>query len=191
MKIRTKLLFFGVALLMAARANALILSGTAPIDSQLLSGCPDGSVAVADLKSAVSWWEGPPFGGGEYHVLFRGGEEALNEALTNFAAIHAPELDVVIHDGTNQNPLLERATIDTNTDSHLDWEFVVWNPQSWNQLYQSTNAAIAKMLKDNPNARKQVAPPRLDIYVRDKQINLEKMTMPANIRVRDERAKKQ
>jgi hypothetical protein len=47
---------------------------------------------VANLKSRVGWWEGPPFGGGEWHFLYRGDQAAFEATLAAFAAIRAPVL---------------------------------------------------------------------------------------------------
>ncbi len=180
-KIKTNVLVLAVSLLMVVRTNALIVSGTAPIDPLELRGCPDGSVAVADLTSSVGWWEGPPFGGGEWHIQFRGDAEALNQALTNFAAIKSPSLDLVIHDGVKNDQFLK---------TNVDWEFIVWNPEKWKSLYNSTNAALAKILKGDPNFGKPLPPPLLNIYIGDGQVDWDKVKVPANVYVRDERSKK-
>jgi hypothetical protein len=187
MKIRIKanIVVFVVGLLLAARANALIVSGMgSPTET---NGWPEGATAVSNLKSCVGWWEGPPFGGGEWHIQFRGDEEALNQALTNFAAIKSPALDLVIHDGPRHDQFLEldkQSQIVTN--SRVDWEFVVWVPENWNHLYNSTNAALAKLFKDDPNLGKPVPAPLLNIYISG-DVDLEKIRIPVNLHVRDER----
>src|SRR6478609_8914904 len=87
-----------VSLLLLCRPiEALIMvgDGNAPVRD---AGWPEGSLAVANLKPRVSWWEGPPFGGGEYHFDYRGGNDEFTEALTNFARILAPRLELFIHD---------------------------------------------------------------------------------------------
>src|SRR5947209_19599947 len=60
---------------------------------------PAGSMEVANLKTRVGWWEGPPFGGGEHTLLYRGDEAAFQAALDAFARIKAPRLDLFVHDG--------------------------------------------------------------------------------------------
>ena len=161
--------------LLILQAKALILSGTGPVN---LVGCPDGSATVANLQSSVGWWEGPPFGGGEWHIQFRGDAEAFAVALTNFAAIHAPALDLVIHDGPGQDQFLDG-------DKRADWTFTVWNPESWNQLYKNTNVTFSA---DSPNYHKPVPAPRLDIYVGGGAVDWAKVKIPAGLHVRDERA---
>jgi hypothetical protein len=164
--------------LLIPQAKALILSGTGPAS---LIGCPDGSASVANLQSSVGWWVGPPFGGGEWHVLFRGNTDAFMQALTNFAAIRAPALDLMIHDGPKHDQFLD------HKDARVDWEFVVWNPEQWNNLYHSTNAALVKVMKDDPNFGKPPPAPRLDVYIGGGGVELEKIQIPHNLHVRDER----
>src|SRR5258708_3460936 len=104
-RIKTNGLLLAIGLLMVVRANASILSGTG--SPTYTNGWPDGAAAVSNLKSCVGWWEGPPFGGGEWHIQFRGDAEALNQTLTNFAAIESPVLDLVINDGPKHDQFLE------------------------------------------------------------------------------------
>jgi hypothetical protein len=175
---------FTVCLLIAMQAKALILSGTG--SPTYTNGWPEGAAAVSNLKSCVGWWEGPPFGGGEWHMQFRGDTEAFMQVLTNFAAIRAPTLDLVIHDGPKHDQFLELdKQSQPDTDSRVDWEFVVWNPENWNNLYNNTNATF---LKDNPNFGKPVPAPRMELYIGSGQVDLEKVKVPATVRVRDERA---
>src|SRR5262249_50515354 len=82
--------------LAATPASALIQSSTGnqPVPDP---GWPEGARAVANLPSRAGWWEGPPFGGGEWHFIYRGDGAAFEQALTNFAAIKAPMPEVVLH----------------------------------------------------------------------------------------------
>lgn len=87
----------------AASALIQVGRGNDPVSDP---GWPQGALAVANLKSRVGWWEGPPFGGGQWQFLYRGETEAFLQALTNFASIRAPALDLVIHDGSEENTFL-------------------------------------------------------------------------------------
>lgn len=179
-RLKTNSLALAIGLLMVVRANALILSGTG--SPTYTNGWPEGAAAVSNLKSCVGWWEGPPFGGGEWHIQFRGDAEALNQAMTNFAAIKSPVLDLVIHDGLGQDQFL-------NGDKRIDWSFTVWNPESWNNIYGTTNAAFIKILKESdPNFGKPMPAPRLDVYIGGGGVDLEKIKIPNNLHIRDERA---
>src|SRR5262249_2376548 len=71
------------------------------------SNWPAGSVDLANLKTRVGWWEGPPFGGGQYQFLYRGDTAAFQEALDLFGNIRAPELRVHIHEGRSENIFLQ------------------------------------------------------------------------------------
>ena len=184
---KISVLIFAAGLLAVVPVEASILSGTGPAP---LVGCPEGSAAMTHLQSSVGWWEGPPFGGGEWHVLFRGDAAALMESLTNFAAIRAPVLDLVIHDGPKKDSILEAdKTSNPAVDSRVDWEFAVWNSQSWKNLYNNyTNTALVKVMTNSPNFGKPVAAPRLDVYPGG-GVNWAEVKIPGGLNVRDERAK--
>lgn len=165
-------------MLLVLRSAALILSGSGnnPVTDP---GWPDGALALANLHSRVGWWEGPRDGGGEWQFLYRGDAAAFSEAVTNFAAIHAHELELVIHDGPQTNTFIRESG-----DARVDWTFTVWVPDSWNRLYNSTNTWNAS----DPNYHKPVAPPRLDVYIGGGQVDWVKVKIPAGIHVRDERS---
>jgi hypothetical protein len=173
-RVKTNVLVLAIGLLMALRANALIASGTG--SPTYTNGWPEGAAAVSNLKSCVGWWEGPPFGGGEWHIQFRGDAEALNQALTNFAAIRAPALDLVIHDGPQHDQFL-------NNDTRVDWSFTVWNPESWHRLYNNPKVIFNA---GEPGFRQPVPPPRLDVYIGGR-VDWAKVKIPAGLLVRDER----
>src|ERR1035438_6164855 len=102
-------------------ASGLIMSGRGnqPVND---AGWPEGALAMANFESRIGWWEGPPFGGGESHFLFCGNTEGFQDALAAFAAIRAPGLDLVIHDGPYEDNILKE---------RVDWAFIVWVPASW------------------------------------------------------------
>ena len=155
---------------------ALIMTGKGePVTD---AGWPAGALAVANLKSRLGWWEGPPFGGGEWQFLYRGDDAALAETLAAFAAIRAPALDLFIHDGSGETPFL-------GDDAHFDWSFTVWVPASWNQLYNNPKSFFGS---DQPQFRQPVDPPRLDIFIHAGGVDWSKIKVPANVRVKDERA---
>jgi hypothetical protein len=180
MKVRILLFALAsVALLAPFTVSALIMSsqGNSPVQDR---GWPDGSLVVANLQSRVGWWEGPPFGGGEWQFLYRGDTETFNEALTNFAAIRTPVLDLVIHDGPEKNVFLREGA-----DGRVDWTFTIWNPAGWHSLYNNPKVVFDA---NDSNFRKPVDPPRLDVYIGGGQVDWTKVRIPANVHVRDERA---
>ena len=165
------------AWLLPATGVALIMTGTGnePVSD---AGWPAGALAVANLKSRVGWWEGPPFGGGNWNFQYRGDTAAFAGALAAFGAIRAPVLELVIHDEPGTSPFL-------NGDAHYDWSFSVWVPASWHHLYNNPKSFFGA---DQPQFRQPVDPPRLDLYLRAGGVEFSDLLLPANVRVRDERA---
>jgi hypothetical protein len=169
------LILLGLFLLASVPAPALILTGRGNQEVRD-AGWPEGALALANSESRIGWWEGPPFGGGEWHFLFCGNTEGFQDALAVFAAIRAPALDLVLHDGPYEDSLLEE---------RVDWTFTVWVPANWHRLFNNP-----KNLHEahSPHFRQPVDPPRLDVYVGGGQVDWTKVKVPANLRVRDERA---
>lgn len=163
----------------ALPSSALILSGAGnnPVSDP---GWPSGGLALANLQSRVGWWEGPPFGGGEWQFLYRGNAKALTEALTSFAAIRAPSLELVIHDGPQTNIFIK-----DRGDGRVDWTFTVWVSAKWIELY---NNPTNNWNSTDPNFHKPVAPPQLDVYIGGGEIDWSQIKVPSAIHVRDERS---
>lgn len=180
--VRTLPLLFA-ALLAPLTCSALIMTGqgNTPVHDP---GWPDGALEMANLESRVGWWEGPPFGGGEWQFLYRGDTEVFVQTLTSFAAIRAPALELVIHDGPQENTFLKSGK-DASTDARVDWTFTVWVPANWHRLYNNPNSVFSS---GQPQFREPVAPPRLDVYIGGGQVDWAKVPVPKNVRVRDERA---
>src|SRR2546430_16842013 len=111
-------------------ASALIMvgRGNAPVHD---NHWPAGALEVANLKSRVGWWEGPPFGGGQHCFLYRGDTATFQTALDLFAKIKSPELKLAVHEGPQHNQFLQEPK-DRKSDDRVDWSFTVWNPQRWN-----------------------------------------------------------
>ena len=180
--------FFAVVYiaLFVSRASALIVSGTG---QPPLHGCPDG--AAAACSNSVAWWEGPPFGGGEWHALFRGDTEKFSATLTRFAAIRSTNLQVVLHAGPKFDPILEVDRNEhTNTLSRIDWELVVCDEASLKKIYAPQNSTNwQQFIADNPNFKMPETAPRLHVYLGGESggVDWKKVSLPANVRVRDER----
>src|SRR3974390_1609048 len=62
-------------------------------------GWPKGAAAIFNHPGRVAWWEGPPFGGGQWHSECRGDAGAFNGILAEFARLDIKTKRVVIHDG--------------------------------------------------------------------------------------------
>jgi hypothetical protein len=173
-----------LSLLFTCSALALIQvgRGNSPVRDP---GWPVGAVDVANLKSRVGWWEGPPFGGGEWQFLYRGDTLSFKEALAAFAAVHASELDLVIHNGPHENQFLKDEN-NSKANARVDWTFTVWVPTNWHRLYNNTNGILRT---NSPNSGQLLPAPRLDVYLEPGSgIEWNKVNVPENVRVRDERA---
>ena len=178
-----------VLLLLATAAQALIISekGNKPIRD---NNWPAGSVDVANLQTRLGWWEGPPFGGGQHNFSYRGNTAAFQAALDLFGKIKAPELRVVIHEGPQSGHFL-KDNKDDKVDDRIDWSFTIWNPQSWNHLYNNPKSTFSA---EDPNGgfRNSVEPPRLDVYIggapEGKGIDWKQVKVPPTVKVIDERA---
>ncbi|HEX2474545.1 MAG TPA: hypothetical protein VHK01_07365, partial [Lacipirellulaceae bacterium] len=98
-------------------------------------GWPTGAAAIFNHPTRVAWWEGPPFGGGQWHAEYRGDAAAFNEVLAAFAKIDAKLKRLIAHDGVGHsfwlNPNNEP---EKRTDAEIDWMFVVWQPASFDRL---------------------------------------------------------
>lgn len=173
-----------VLVMMAGSASAaLIVGGTGnePMDDP---GWPEHAAAVFNSKSRVAWWEGPPFGGGEYHAECRGDQAGLQRVLDDFAKIDAPVRRVVLHEGSGKsfwlNPNDEPAKRDA---ARIDWTFTVWVPDRY--VFQQKLPARVRP----PEITESSQPvPTLDVYISEK-LAWEKLTMPEGIEVVDKRAK--
>jgi hypothetical protein len=142
----------------AQHASAMISGG---VGNQPLNrpGWPKGAAAVFDLKGRVAWWEGPPFGGGQWHSECRGDAKTLSAVLADFAKIDVKTKRIVLHDGTgNSFWLAPNREVDKLKDATIDWVFMVWEQASWERLH--------KMPPDlNPTeAGDTSAPTQLDVY---------------------------
>jgi hypothetical protein len=146
--------------LISPRAFALITGGegNTPIKDP---GWPNGAAAIFNTQSRIAWWEGPPFGGGEWHSECRGDAKALNEVLAGFAKLDQKNKRVVVHDGVGHsfwlNPNREPAKRDA---AMIDWVFLVWQPDNWNRLRKMP----ADLNPTSPGDAEKGPPAQIDIF---------------------------
>jgi hypothetical protein len=153
------------------------------------AGWPLGAVDVANLKTRVGWWEGPPFGGGQYQFLYRGTTAELDAALQAFAKVRAPLRELVVLDGPEESFWLkiDRAPGDKDmpkVDPRIDWTFDVWVPANWHRLYNNPKSVFAS---DQPNFRRPCDPPRMHVYVGGGTVEWDKVKVPDGVKVIDRR----
>lgn len=130
--------FLGVLLLVILAvprpAAALITGGegNSPVSDP---GWSKGAAPVFNVKARVAWWEGPPFGGGQYTAECRGDAAAFNAVLADFAKIEASGRRMIVHDGVGAsfwlNPNGEEGK---KKYAQIDWTFTVWIPAHFERL---------------------------------------------------------
>jgi hypothetical protein len=177
-------------LLLATAAQAMITvgKGNDPVPDQQW---PAGAVGVANLKTRLGWWEGPPFGGGQTTFQYRGDTAAFQQALDLFAQVKAPARRLVVHAGPQDGSFLKDEK-DPKADVRIDWTFTVWNAESWNHLYNNPTSVFTA-IDPGGGFRNDVDPPRLDVYVggapaAGQGVDWARVKVPAGVTVADERA---
>ncbi len=117
-------------------ALGLILGGTGnqPVNDP---GWAAGAAEVFNQPTRLANWEGPPFGGGQWHGEYRGDADDLNAALERFAKIQADVKRVIVREGIGHsfwlNPNRDAAKDDA---SEIDWTFMVWQQSAWERQKQ-------------------------------------------------------
>ncbi len=98
----THMLAFLVAGLLVGEAAAMLTGGEGnkPIPDP---GWPRGAAVIFNHPGRIAWWEGPPFGGGQWHSECRGDAGALSGILTGFSNLDSKTKRVVVHDGVGRS----------------------------------------------------------------------------------------
>ncbi|MEO2015820.1 MAG: carboxypeptidase-like regulatory domain-containing protein [Fuerstiella sp.] len=161
---------------LASPAFALITGGKG--EPTKVRGFPSGSLPLANLKTRIAWWEGPPFGGGQYHFDYSGRTDDLQQAIDLFAKVDSKRKQVVVREGQQSSFWLDLH--DKKTKHPIDWQFVVWVPKNWQHL----NNAKAGLLPPGEEGDSPMT--TLFIFVTDR-IEWESLRIPRGLRVVDER----
>ncbi|MDA7881553.1 carboxypeptidase-like regulatory domain-containing protein [Akkermansiaceae bacterium] len=168
-------------------AHALISGGAGnhPVHD---GGWPAGSLEVANIKTRVANWEGPPFGGGQTTFDFREESTAnFNKALEVFAKIKTERKELIVQSGPKNSFWLEISKRgDKAVDARIDWSFVVWNESVWNQMFNDPKNTF---MSDSPNFRKPVDCPKIHLYLGGGKVAWDDVKVPKGITVIDERSK--
>ena len=178
-RIATGLLLTILAFATPREASALITGGAGnkPVHDP---GWPAGAAAIFNHAGRIAWWEGPPFGGGQWHSDCRGDAKALNAVLADFAKLDVKVKKVVVHDGSGHSFWLAPNNEPEKLEAaKIDWAFTVWQPANWEQLH--------KMPADfNPTEASDTSPPsQIDVYTAG--IDWAAVTVPAGVEVVDQR----
>jgi hypothetical protein len=182
-------LFLAAALLIHVDEAQALITGGFGNDPVSDHDWPAGSLELANLKTRVGWWEGPPFGGGQYTFLYRGDAQAFNEALDKLAAIKAPAVELEIHNGPEESFWLVDREADKQAkkekrDPRVDWTFTVWTPRNFHHLYNNPRSLFSSGQED---FRRSVPAPKIDVYIGGGLIDWKSVNVPKNVRVVDRR----
>ena len=182
-----KIVLFLLLCLLPNFALALISGGEGnhPVSNR---GWPEGSVEVANIKTRVANWEGPAYGGGKTSFDFREeSTENFNKALEAFAKVKTEKKELIVESGPKESFWLGiRAREDKTVDARIDWSFVVWSKDVWDQMFNNPKNTFAS---DSPNFRKPVAAPKIHLYVGGGKIKWDEVKVPKGITVIDQRSK--
>jgi hypothetical protein len=127
-------LLLSIAVLPSRGAFALITGGEGnkPLPDP---GWPKGAAAIFNVTARIAWWEGPPFGGGQWHAECRGEAKSFNAVLADFAKLDVKSKKIIVHDGIGHSfwlaPNREPEKLEA---ARVDWVFMVWQPANWERL---------------------------------------------------------
>lgn len=146
-------------------------------------GWPRGAAALFNHPGRVAWWEGPPFGGGQWHSECRGDAKALSALLAGFAAMDVKTKRVVVHDGPGQSFWLNlNDEPDKREAARADWALMVWQPENWERLRQMP----AGLNPTDPADAATGPPAQVDVYTTD-GLRWADVQVPAGVEVIDQR----
>ena len=129
-----------IGLCVPAEAFALITGGEGnePLHDY---GWQKGAAAVFNVKARVAYWEGPPFGGGQYVGEYRGDATVFNAVLVDFAKIEAKKHKLFVHDGIGNSFWLNINNEEgKRKQAEIDWTFTAWIPENWKRFRRGADA---------------------------------------------------
>lgn len=172
------LLSAAIAAITPQEAFALIMGGegNSPIADP---GWPRSAAAVFNTKSRIAWWEGPPFGGGQWFAECRGNAKELSAVLTDFARVDVKSKQVILHDGIGSsfwlNPNNEPAE---REKARMDWVFMVWQPANWERLRKLP----ADINPTDPEDAEKGLPSQIDVYTGG-NVRWADVTVPKDLKI--------
>ena len=146
-------------------------------------GWPNGAAAIFNNPARIAWWEGPPFGGGQWNAECRGDTKAFNAVLADFAKLDVKTKRVIVHDGIGKSIWLS-----PNDDpakraaANVDWIFTVWEPASWERLRKFP----VDINPINVGDADKGPPAQIDVYTGG-AIRWSDVTVPEGVELVDER----
>ncbi len=164
------------------KAFALITGGegNTPVHDP---GWPKGAEPLFNNTARVAWWEGPPFGGGNWHAEFRGDAKVLNAFLDGFAKLDVKNKHLVLHDGVGQSFWLNANHEAAKQEAaKLDWTFEVWQSANWEHLRKLP----ADLNPTDPTDADAGPPSQIDVYTGG-SIHWSDVNVPKGLTVVDQR----
>jgi hypothetical protein len=144
---------------------------------------PAGAEPIFNSTARIAWWEGPPFGGGQWHAECRGDARTFNSILADFAKLDVKTKRLVVHDGVGRsfwlNPNDEPAK---REGARIDWMFMVWQPASWERLRKLP----ADLNPTGPGNADDGPPTQIDVYTGG-SIKWADVVVPKGLKVIDQR----
>lgn len=176
---RLAMIVLAVVSLSGGTAWALIMGGEGnmPLNDP---GWPKGAAAVFNTETRVAWWEGPPFGGGQWHAECRGDATALSLVLQDFAKVDIPKKRVILHDGFGQSFWLGVGKDkDKKANALIDWQIMVWQADRLKMQQRLPAQLRGNGLNEQPLAQ-------IDVYTGG-FVRWQDVIVPKEIEVIDER----
>jgi hypothetical protein len=164
------------------QAFALIVGGEGnkPVNDP---GWPKGGAVLFNKEARIAWWEGPPFGGGQWHAECRGAAQTLSSVLADFAELDVKSKRVVVHDGVGRSFWLNPNDDPAKREAaRMDWVFMVWVPGNWQRLRKlpaDLNPTGDSDAEDGP-------PAQIDVYTGG-NIKWADVVVPKGIKIIDQR----
>jgi len=175
-------LLLSIAAIPSREAFALITGGEGnkPIADP---GWPKGAAAIFNATARIAWWEGPPFGGGQWHAECRGDAQAFNGVLADFAKLDVKSKKLIVHDGIGHSFWLAPNREPEKLDSaQIDWVFMVWQPANWERLRRMP----ADLNPTDPRDAEKGPPSAIDVFTGG-NVRWADVNVPKGIKVVDER----
>ncbi|WP_425396821.1 carboxypeptidase regulatory-like domain-containing protein [Aeoliella sp.] len=171
-----------VLLTIAAPSLALIMGsdGDEPVEN---AGWPVGADVAFNVRERVAYWEGPPFGGGQFHGEYRGDTAALNEVLDIFKDIRNDNKRIVVEDGVGHSFWLNpNREADKEKRARIDWQLMVWSEPNWKQL-----SGMRADLNPTDPADREIGPPTVLTIYTGGNIVWDQVKLPEGVKVVDSR----
>jgi hypothetical protein len=172
-----------ILLIAPAELALALISGSEGNDPLQDPGWPNGAAAIFNHPSRIAWWEGPPFGGGQWCAEYRGDAKTLNLLLVDVGKIEVKAKRIVLHDGEGASFWLNKNREPEKRDAaRMDWNFTVWQPGSWAQQQK-----LPPDLRPSDLGDPESGPPvQMNVYTGG-DFRWQDVTVPPEIEVDDRR----